>query len=365
MGRQRRAWLVGGDGIRADKGQARTKFYVRFNEYPEPGQRVSRSRAFSKQADAKRFVAQYNAKSALHLLPGERPRVGFREALGEFLAGVSTLARATREHYAATLGHFTRIVGERPRVDEYRGADVDQFCLCRIRDGIAHATVAKDVRALRRFFRWGNKRRYLDFNPVEDATAIPKGRFARARPPLTNESVAAIVKQIGDEDRRIAVWLAATTGLDRGMIARLTAASVDFEAGLIRVVRRKTRAHGRVLAIPLHPSLVGPLRDRASRVDDGAPLLCGVLRRGRGRDWFSWAVADAGLRGVIFRDLRAMAVQRGLGAGVSLAALSKMLGHSSLEVTVGHYVLPDADAARRLGELALPGQSPTSATPPA
>lgn len=350
-----KAWLYGGNGVRVEGGKRRPGFYVCFNEYTQ-GRKIQRRASFPTIAKARRFMREHNerqAELALKRLPGMKPTT-FGDALDEFFGGLAALARVTREHYARTIGFFTALCGEKA-LTAYGAGDVEQFCRTRLLEGASKATVAKDIRALSRFFRWARKRRYIDANPVEDATAVPKGRFARVRPVIGESDLARLVGKLKTEDQRLAVWIAATTGLDRGVIAELTAGNVDIEGMVLRAIRKKRHATGQVLALPLHPDIAALLRPRLDAAPAGERLVKGVWKQTFQTDWFKIAAEAAGLRGVTFRDLRAYAVQRGLKAGIPLTTMSRMLGHSSVTVTAAHYTLPDPQAALRLGELTVPG----------
>lgn len=352
MGRRRNAWLVAGNGVRLEGGKRVPGYYLRFNEYDAVGKRIGRQLRFARKADAERFVRQYNARRELRLL-NDVVRLPLSEAVAEFLSGCSSLARDTTTHYSSALGFFAGHCGDKD-VCDFSGNDVDRFVRARLRCS-QDSTVAKHIRGLRRFFNWSISRGYATDNPVHRATAVPKGRFARVRPVVTEAMLEGITRAIDTEDRRLAVWIAATTGLDRRVIVELTPTQVDLEARVIRAVRRKRRATGQINAVPVHPDLAPLLERRIRETSPSERLLRGLSRQEAGRDWWKTATTAAGCPEILFRDLRAYAVQRGCRAGVSLQHLSRLLGHSTIQTTASHYTLPDPKAAQALGRDPLPG----------
>lgn len=352
MGRRRNAWLVGGNGVRLENGKRVPGYYLRFNEYDAVGKRIGRQLRFARKVDAERFVRQYNARRELRMLH-DVARLPLSRAAAEFLAGCASLARDTTTHYSSALGFFAGHCGDKD-VCDFTGGDVDRFVRSRLRRS-QNSTVAKHIRGLRRFFNWAISRGYATDNPVQRATAVPKGRFARVRPVITEAMLEAITRALDTEDRRLAVWIAATTGLDRGVIVDLTPTQVDLEARVIRAVRRKRRATAQINAVPVHPDLLPLLEQRIRRTSPSERLLRGLSRQEAGRDWWRTATAAAGCPDILFRDLRAYAVQRGCKAGVSLQHLSRLLGHATIHTTAAHYTLPDPRAAQALGRDPLPG----------
>lgn len=248
---------------------------------------------------------------------------------------------------------FTSGVGESVIVANISGRDIDTFVGQRSQQS-KPATVAKHVRALRRSFRWAQQRRYAERSPLEQATALPSNTIARARPHISDEQLARLVNTVDQEVRRIAIWLAITSGLGRGVIEALTATQVDFEQGIIRFRRPKTQRLG---SVPVRASLLPVLAARRDQTAPGLPLLRGLSRQGRKRDWWIVATERAGISGFLFRDLRAIAVTRLMRApGMSLAQAQRLLGHATPETTARHYLVPDPAAAQALSAQQLPGR---------
>jgi integrase len=367
MGRRRRAWLSHGTGKIAQRGNTLPGYYVEWCDYAG-GRRIHRTKNFLKLRHARAFVARHNAMIDLQAI-GEVQRVTIEEAAQEFGAGLSALRPQTRGNYKTVLG---LLAGSLPNatatvICDISGRQVDDYLAGRLQTRSA-ATAAKDVRLLGRFFRWCIKRGYMADDPMDQVTTKPRGKFRRLRPHISDDQLEALLAAIDTEDRRIAVWIAITTGLDRGVIQRLTPAQVDLGQRLITVARPKTR---RLVSVPIHPDLLPLLARRLAELPPRTHVLRGLARQdwhptdpNRQEDWWKRACVKAGCPGLWFRDLRALASARAqrLG-GLSLGDAQQLLGHASIQTTADHYLPPDPSIRSAIDKLPLPGHRQTSAGP--
>lgn len=344
MGRRRRAWLVNGNGRRP----GRPGFYVGWHEWGLDGRRINRSRHFDSIEHARLFVERHNAKRDLQLTD-QVSRISIVDAGDEFIRGCMALRKSTRIGYRAAIARLT--IHGPAILAETTGRHIDRFIAARSATASA-ATVAQDIRSLRRFFNWAVKNQHMASNPIEDATSRPRDRHARARPFIDDTRIGKLVESLATDDRRVAVWLAMTTGLDRKVIENLRADQVDIGSKVIRLRRPKT---GAIVTVPLHPLLLPELERRIAHTSVGKPLLRGLTHQRRDEDWWHRAREAVGLPKLLFRDLRAVASSRLLDAGVSLPDVQRLLGHASLETTAAHYVMPSGRAASTLASLPLPG----------
>ncbi len=359
MPKHRKAWLVNhGTGIRHDRDRRLPGYYARYYEYTPEGRR-NRSKHFNTLADARKWVKQYNARLELGIL-GEAIPIERRDAVEEFAAGLTTLADETVRQYMTSLGMFAAVVGDK-LVRDIGGTDIDRFIADRMGKS-SESTVAKHVRALKAFFNWAVKRGYTMVNPVKLATRLPSNTAVRERPAVSEKQLAKLIDSVRTEDQRIAIWLALTTGLDRGVIERLCTAQIDQECDCIRIQRPKTRRRKKTITVvPIHPQIASLLYARLNHDEPSKPLLSGIVHQGDDRDWWLNAREKAGLPGLLFRDLRAVASSRPQRlARLTLTDVQNLLGHASPLTTAGHYHLPDPTVVQRLNELPLPGAPDTA-----
>lgn len=339
-----------GSGVRFDRGKRLPGFYARWYDYDQDGKRISRSQQFQTQSSAREYVKQFNARADLKIL-GKVIPINMADAVPEFMAGCASLAGNTKIHYRISLGIFGRTVGNR-NVCEYGGSDVDRFVRERMKGKATGPTIAKDLRAVGRFFNWAVSRGYAEANPLAMATSLPDNRTSRDRPIVSEVQLGKLIDAMDTEDRRIAVWLGMTTGLDRGVIEKLSAERIDWDMRAIIKIRPKTK---RRLAIPIHPDLVSLLEKKAEGKSPSQPLLTGLTRQEKHEDWWHRATASVGLTGLLFRDLRAVATSRAQRlAHVTMRDAQEMLGHANIQTTASHYYVPDPDVRRQLDQVPLP-----------
>lgn len=129
---------------------------------------------------------------------------------------------------------------------------------------------------------------------------------------LSKEQIKALAEAQGNEQVKAAIYIAAYTGLRSGEILALT--EDDIKDGVIHVRTSKSGKPRFVPAVPL-----------VQRWLDYLPI-------GLHPSTLSHAVSGA-MPGVRFHDLRHSCASLLLTAGVDLYTISKILGHSSIQMT--------------------------------
>lgn len=351
------------DGRRKDRGKTLPGYYVEWYDYGHDGKRCHRTRRFERMVDARRFLRRFNARWDLDI--GDVVQVTITEALEEFLSGLSGVTAAWRREYETVIARFAGFTND-CIVAEVDGRAMDRFVASELSDrgpGRSRSTIAKHLQIISRFFNWAVKRGYATANPVKDSTSRPRSE-ARARPVVSEADIERLIAAIDTEDRKVAVWIAITTGFDRGVIQRLTPPQVDLENECFVVVRPKTRQR---LRVPIHRALIDVLRRKLASPPATGLLLSGLHRQDRVKhvDWWHEACRKAGLADLWFRDLRAVASMRLQRAGASLADAQNLLGHRSPSTTATYYHIPDQKIAERIHSAPLPGfPSDAAATKP-
>lgn len=170
----------------------------------------------------------------------------------------------------------------------------------------------------------------------------------------------AVADKTGRDTLATMILLAAATGMRPGEVGGLRWCNVDRQAGVIRVVEQtvqrpgkdsdgwgpvKTRASRRVVPVPqeVMTRLVKHRLRHPADVDDA------MFRTATGRLWASdrinHAVKNLTDEGWTFHALRHLYATTMLGAGRSVKAVQKTLGHSSASTTIDTYwhFLPDEE----------------------
>jgi integrase len=280
-------------------------------------------------------------------------RVTVDAAIQDYLGACSTVRPATLDDYARTLGHFASRFGSL-FVSDLGGRQLDEWIAARMA-AVSEATAAKNLRGVRVFLRWCVRRGLLAVDPVGDVRGRPSDHIARERPAVSEAQFALLLVACGSETRRLAVLVAATTGIDRGDVGRLTSEHIDLERLCIWVQRTKKRGARLVRrSRPLHPALVDRLYNVIGCTVPGHALFPDVGRRPYRLDWFREAARTAGCSRLWFRDLRAYASAY-LGQVLRPDEVQRELDHASIETTLTHYPLPRRDVQLRIATLPLPG----------
>lgn len=358
MGRKRKAWLCGGNGIRHERGRRLPGFYAYWRERRPNGDVVTHPVHFDSQKNARTFINRHNAKTELRMI-GHTVPTSLGEAIVEFIQAKARKSDATRRGYQYCLLALMAFVGGGALVSDIAGKTIDGYIRSKMADGATVGTLNKHARYLHSFFKWCIKNGYANRNPVNDAETAERKSVARNRPPVTDVAIGKLVGAAEHEDHRLAILIAATTGLDRGDIEQLKPEWIDVGAGVIRGRRPKT---GGAYVRSIHPDLLARLRPQLVSCPQGSCLLPGMLprRRAHEHDWWRQLRKRAGLdaTGLMFRDLRAYATNWLMSApGMNLRHAQILLGHKSAVTTMDHYVGQDQGIAAAVQSLPLPGSA--------
>ncbi|MEQ7847768.1 tyrosine-type recombinase/integrase [Nocardioides kribbensis] len=258
--------------------------------------------------------------------------------------------------------------------------DVKAWCASMRADGLGPTTVQRCAHLLSASLSAAMDAEIIDSNPAANlklaGSAQAQERF------LTRAEFKALRDQMETTGDQLIVDVAVYTGMRPGEWAGLHWNRVDLERGLIRVVETFDEPGGRmkvypkskrVRDIPLTPELVTALRELKEEVGDtttgcGVPHSVGecrsslVLRTAggsvvRNSNWSPrWrrAVAAAGIGHARPYDLRHTFASWLLQAGVPLAEVGRLMGHTSVQTTAIYAHLAETPSASILSALAAP-----------
>lgn len=213
--------------------------------------------------------------------------------------------------------------------------------------GASPATVNKDLCLVSALYRWAIKAGYVEDNPARKVERLSERGRARETY-LTAEEARAFAAACAPPLRPLVVT-ALHTGARRGELLALCWRDVDMERREI-VIPPATEKSGRGRVIPMTASLFDlladlrtrrplPALDGSDRVflgEGGAPLTLGLLR-----GLWEKAVEEVGegipasKRGAVtFHCLRHSAASMMAAAGIPLLDIARVLGHSTISVTM-------------------------------
>ncbi len=294
------------------------------------------------------------------------PGVDRRTTVATYLAGwlqlVTTRVRPrTMGHYTYMVRLISREVG-RAKLATLSPADVEAM-LARLREsGLSPQTCAHARAVLRIALRDGQRRDLVARNVAQVAMADP----VPEREPrlLSPEAAWSVLAAMGDTQLGRMVTIALNAGVRQGELLGLRWQDVDWQGRELHISRQLQRTAGvyelgevksrrSKRAIPLTPAALEALqqervaqdaaRQAARRWREPIPGLIFTSSTGQPRNGsavthaFAASLAAAGLEPMHFHHLRHGFAGLMLGAGVELATVSGLLGHSSIALTARTY----------------------------
>ncbi|MDY6797016.1 MAG: site-specific integrase [Actinomycetota bacterium] len=211
---------------------------------------------------------------------------------------------------------------------------------------ISPATTGKTYRVLKVILRKAISLEIINKDPT---IAINPPRVERREMDFLDDEEVKKLLDAAEGDMHPLLSIACFTGLRQGEILALRWQDVDFDMGIIRVVRSynpqhdftdlKTSSSRR--AVPMIPTLKSfykecgepTLKTLLFSNRDGNPIDRSNLITRR----FEWTLEKAGVKRVRFHDLRHTYASLCISAGVDPKALQQSLGHSSIQVTMDIY----------------------------
>lgn len=193
----------------------------------------------------------------------------------------STKAAATGKRYSHVVREFLKSLGplaEKP-LAAIQPRHVEAFRDVLSGRGRAPASLRLDVKIISGIFAKAVRQGLLAVNPcgsveLNEATG-------QTREPFTAAEVKKLLRK-ASRDWKTVIQLGAFAGLRLGDAVNLTWQAVDLKAGMLTVTPQKTSRKGRVLTIPLHPTLASHLKAKAgAKAGLLAPSLAGRTTGGK------------------------------------------------------------------------------------
>jgi integrase len=312
-------------------------YWIRFRAN---GNHVRRSAHTAKKAEAAAFLQQLLAEHAAKAR-GERPRHRYEEAVERFLLE-ATIKPKTRACYLSS-DRACRATFEGRYLDEIDRRPLGEFVSRRKQAGVSDTTIRRDLAFLSSMcamaVRWG----CLDTNPV---TAFGKRTLKEARPRtrfLSQAEYQALLANAA-EHVRPAITLAVETGLRKEELFGLTVSAIDLARREVRLDQTKS---GMPRRVPLSDAAVAAIMGLLAR--QGRPQTAYLFAKEDGSRYadmkkgFSAACRRAEITGLRWHDLRHTFASWFVQAGGDLYHLSRLLGHSTVQMTTRYSHLRTAD----------------------
>lgn len=322
-------------------------WWVRFRR---DGVHIRRSARTSRKAEAQVFLAKLLEEYARPDRGEVRPRYLLAEAIERFFTE-ARLKDGTIETYRYNSQTLSRILGP-VYLDEIDRRALADFISARKRTGVADATIRRDLAFLGSMFTMAERWGWVDTSPVTKAVKKVL-RESRPRTRYLTQAEFDRLYEAASEPLRPILVLAVETGLRKTELLGLTIADIDLQR---RELHLETTKAGRPRQVPLSRKALTVIRDLLERRarPRSAFLLHGAGgdRVGDPRKAFDSACRRAGIRDFRWHDLRHTFASWWVQGGGDIYRLSRVLGHSTLQMTARYGHLRTDDLHEELERVA-------------
>ncbi|ALS03308.1 hypothetical protein ATZ33_08335 [Enterococcus silesiacus] len=250
--------------------------------------------------------------------------------------------------------HILPQLAKRP-LKKITALDMDQL-VKRLSESLAESSVHIIFRIVKSCFEAAKERGYLYLNPCEQ-TVLPKIKKQKVQA-LSRTQHKAVEKESLKSIKGLPVLIALETGMRIGEICALKWEDIDFDSSVLKVNRTKQRiAMPGILGQRTKLVETSPKTTNAVRIIPLSKKLKGVLVKCRNETNSSYVITGGegsveprtvsyrferikqklDLLNVPFHALRHTFATRCVEMGVNIAAISSLLGHSSIKLTLDIY----------------------------
>lgn len=333
--------------------------YLRGNSYV--GQYKDRGRTVQKTLGKKGVITKTAARAILakleeavtlkkyDLLDAEIPAL--KDFSKQYISHMrDTLKRKSWYRYEYSLHCLLELYGSK-QLNEISPKDIDDFKQTRLRS-VKPATVNRELSTLRQIFnlakRWGM---FYGENSVSISGLLPEENIKERI--LTNKEEEKLLSYSNEYLRPILIT-ALHTGMRKTEILTLRWKNVDLDNRVITIDQTNTKSK-KTRRIPVNSKLRTLLYGQ--KLKSGGSEYVFLSQNGTPykfhdsiKNAFNGACRRAGITGFRFHDLRHTAATRMVEAGASIVAVSKILGHSDIKITM-RYSHPESSLVEALESL--------------
>lgn len=245
-----------------------------------------------------------------------------------------TIKRRSWSRYEYSLNYLNKMYGDK-KLSEITPKDIDDFKEIRLKFA-KPATVNRELSTLRQVFnlakRWG---RFFGQNPVSISGLLPESNMKERI--LTPEEEETLLSYSNTYLKPIIIT-ALQTGMRKSEIITLKWSNVDLANGVITIEQTNTK-NKKTRRIPVNFYMRNVLlQQKLRRGGSDFVFLSHTKLPYKKHDSlkgaFLRACKNAGINGLRFHDLRHTCATRMIERGASIVAVSKILGHSDIKMTM-------------------------------
>lgn len=251
-----------------------------------------------------------------------KARVRFSNLASTYLANTTQLKDWRNNKYRLDLSllpFFGKLY-----LDEITPRHIEEYRSMRLKK-IKPITTNRELALLKGMFTKAIDYGYVTTNPVKKVKMIPEGDCARERI-LTQEEEERLMSEAVPHLKPFLV-IALNSGMRRGEILKLAWSEIDFRNRLVHVIKTK-RNKNRV--VPMNNILYRTFQGLRSEANGSERVYPTKHVQGA----FETARKKAGLSGLRLHDLRHTFATRLIQSGVDVFTVQKLLGHSTITMTM-------------------------------
>lgn len=251
--------------------------------------------------------------------------------------------------------HILPVFGKK-RIDAVKESDIYAFMKTKQSEGLSNRYISDIIVLMKTIFKYAVKV-YRIFNPMDGIT-LPKKKKPDIRI-FDDKELLQLKQHISDNPGldTLGTALSLSTGIRIGELCALQWKDVDLEKRLLTVSKTMQRIQSSAMGSKTKLVITDPKSESSKRTIPLSDGIVNLLKEFKGKPEnyvvsgsekaieprtmqyrFSSILRKAGLPSVHFHALRHIFATTCITLGFDVKALSEILGHSSVEITLNRYV---------------------------
>jgi len=264
----------------------------------------------------------------------------------------TTIAKRSWRRDEISIGHLRKFFAA-SKLSSITPKDILDYQSKRVTDGMKPATINRELACLKHLFNFAKQRdKFFGENPVSKVKFLEENN--QIERVLTSEEEITLLDACAPHLRPI-ILTAIHTGMRKNELLSLKWSNVDLDNNVITIESTNTK-NKKLKRIPINSSLRKLLLEQKLKTSFSSYVFLNpggnpYLGKFSLTTCFKNACSRAGIQELRFHDLRHTAATRMIEAGASIVAVSKILGHSTLTMTM-RYSHPDNSLKEAVEKLA-------------
>ena len=272
----------------------------------------------------------------------KKPDILFKDFANEFMESYAKINKRSWKRDQTSLNNLIPFF-KSMFLSNITAAAIEKYKAKRLKDGVAVATINRELTCLKTIYNKANEWERVNCNPAANIKNFKENNKIQII--LNPNEIKRLITSATDHLKPIII-IAVNTGMRRGEILNLKWKNINFIKGYIEIEDSKS---GESRKVPMNSTVSGKLQmlDKDNKFIFYNPKTKkNIVEIKRS---FNTARKKAGLKKIRFHDLRHTAATRMCEIGVPLKIVSKILGHSTIKMTE-RYANPTPDSMKEAVE---------------